>query len=112
MDSSFPCEEWIRRVQDNAREAQRRPARNVAGLKEARDVEGLIDALRDEESHVRESAASALGALGDTRALLARKRVRQHDTGEHLGRKVRDATTKAIERIARLRDDLGRSGTR
>jgi len=54
---------------------------------------------------MRESAASALGALGNVRALPALQRRQQHDTGEYLGRNVRDAATKAIARIARLLND-------
>ena len=94
MDLSFPFAEWIGRAQAKARASHRRATTKAAGLKDARDVEGLINASGDEDSYVRESAASALGALGDARALPALQRRQQHDTGEYPGRNVRDATTK------------------
>lgn len=41
----------------------------VEKMKAKRDVEGLIKALKDEDWNVREAAASALGEIGDKRAV-------------------------------------------
>lgn len=42
---------------------------NIEKLKEKRDVEGLIKALKDKNEIVRENAAEALGDIGDERAV-------------------------------------------
>jgi HEAT repeat protein len=41
----------------------------VEKMKAKRDVEGLIEALNDEDFNVRAAAASALGEIGDKRAV-------------------------------------------
>ena len=42
---------------------------NVERLQEKKNVKGLIKALRDKDSDVREEAAEALGEIGDKRAV-------------------------------------------
>ena len=42
---------------------------NVEALKEQRDIDGLLQALRHDDDYVRLAAVHALGALGDPRAV-------------------------------------------
>ena len=42
---------------------------NVIKLAAKKDIEGLIKALKDKDSDVREEAAEALGEIGDDRAV-------------------------------------------
>jgi len=63
-------------------------------LGDTRAVEPLINALNDENSWVRQSAASALGNIGDTRAEEPLKKASNDEDNE-----VQKIATKALIRI-------------
>lgn len=53
--------------------------KDVRNLRDKRDIDGLIRALDDVDEYVRMDAASALGAVGDRRALEPLNRVKFYD---------------------------------
>ncbi len=80
-------------------------APNIDDLKAKRDVDGLIEALRHKDEHVRRQAAEALGELKDRRAvepLIAA--LKDEDTA------VRLATADALGAVASPSRSRGRTG--
>jgi hypothetical protein len=53
--------------------------KDVSDLKKKRDIDGLIKALDDVDEYVRMDAASALGVVGDRRALEPLNRAKFYD---------------------------------
>ena len=68
---------------------------NIWELKARRDIEGLIEALKDSDVWVRQNAAEALGKIGDRRAV--GPLIEALEDSEAI---VRSAAEKALEKIA------------
>lgn len=71
---------------------------NITGMIWTQDVNGLIDALKHDNKNVRMSAASALGQIGDIRALEALKAVRDNDKNKD----VRESAIYSMKTISSI----------
>jgi len=74
--------------------------RDIDTMRRRRDIDGLVAALFDPDEIVRLTAAEALGAVGDERALEPLKRLKFSDPVADVRRTASFAHTRVVARIA------------
>src|SRR4030042_6695678 len=86
---------------------------NIGELKANKDVEGLIDALKDKDPIVRGDAAEVLGKIGDSRAveplIEALKDIVEYIALESL-RRIGEPAVEPLIKALKNKDTLIRSG--
>ncbi|RXE55678.1 hypothetical protein ABH15_05400 [Methanoculleus taiwanensis] len=75
------------------------PRTDVTVMQRNRDIEGLIRALDDPSGNVREAAATALGAVGDARAIEPLKKAKFFDDRPEVRRAASAAQVWLSERL-------------
>jgi HEAT repeat protein len=75
------------------------PQIDVTAMQRRRDVEGLIRALDDPSETVRTAAATALGTVGDSRAIEPLKHAKFFDESPGVRRAASAAHTRLAERL-------------